>query len=73
MEKHWRLIIERKNARHTQKFVAKKLGLSTYRYGQKELNKNNFTLPEAQQLSEMYGVSVDELFNKQKTPTVCRQ
>lgn len=64
MKKNWRLYIARKEAGHTQGFLAEKLGLSKYRYGQKELNKNNFTLPEAQQLSEMYGVSINELFNK---------
>lgn len=64
MKKHWRLFIERNEAGQSQAFVARKLGISKKQYSLKELNKANFTLPEAQQLSEMYGVSIDELFNK---------
>lgn len=64
MKRHWRLFIERNEAGHSQAFVAKKLGITKQHYSLKELGKSKFTLPEAQQLSEMYGVSIDELFNK---------
>lgn len=58
------LYIKRKEHRHSQQFVASKLGISAQRYSLKELNKANFTLPEARKLSELYGLSIDELFAK---------
>ncbi|WP_326515156.1 helix-turn-helix transcriptional regulator [Staphylococcus hominis] len=58
------LYIKRKEHGHSQQFVASKLGISAQRYSLKELNKANFTLPEARKLSELYGLSIDELFAK---------
>lgn len=57
------LYIARKEKGDTQKGVAKKLGISPQRYQLKETGKANFTLPEAKILSEMYGMSIDELFS----------
>ncbi|MBO3075387.1 helix-turn-helix transcriptional regulator [Staphylococcus xylosus] len=57
------LYIQRKEHGHNQAFVASKLGISKERYSLKELNKANFTLPEAKILSELYGISIDDLFS----------
>ncbi|AWI45194.1 transcriptional regulator [Staphylococcus nepalensis] len=57
------LYITRKEHGHNQAFVARKLGISKERYSLKELNKANFTLPEAKILSDMYEISIDELFS----------
>lgn len=57
------LFITRKEHKHTQKYVAQKLGISQQRYGLKETGVANFTLPEAQLLSEMYDMPIDELFS----------
>lgn len=57
------LYIARKEKGDTQKGVAQKLGISPQRYQLKETGKANFTLPEAKILSEMYGMSIDELFS----------
>ncbi|MGX0572092.1 helix-turn-helix transcriptional regulator [Staphylococcus hominis] len=57
------LYIVRKEKGDTQKGVAQKLGISPQRYQLKETGKANFTLPEAKILSEMYGMSIDELFS----------
>ncbi|MDW3936983.1 helix-turn-helix transcriptional regulator [Staphylococcus saprophyticus] len=49
---------------HTQKHLAKRLGISPQRFGLKMIGKTaNFTLPEAKILSELYGMSIDELFS----------
>lgn len=61
------LYIKRKEHGHSQQFVASKLGISAQRYSLKELNKANFTLPEARKLSELYGLSIDELFAKRNS------
>ncbi|OFM79770.1 MULTISPECIES: helix-turn-helix transcriptional regulator [Staphylococcus] len=58
------LYIARKEKGDTQKGVAQKLGISPQRYQLKETGKANFTLPEAKILSEMYGMSIDDLFSK---------
>ncbi|WP_247919267.1 helix-turn-helix domain-containing protein [Staphylococcus aureus] len=57
------LYIARREKGHSQKFVAKKLNISPQRFSLKELGKANFTLPEAKILSELYGMSIDELFS----------
>ncbi len=57
------LYIARKEKGDTQKEVAKKLSITPQRYQLKETSKANFTLPEAKILSEMYGMSIDELFS----------
>ncbi|EZI38311.1 helix-turn-helix transcriptional regulator [Staphylococcus haemolyticus] len=58
------LYITRKEHGHTQKKVAQKLGITPQRYQLKESGKAYFTLPEAKILSEMYGMSIDDLFSK---------
>lgn len=58
------LYIARKEKGDTQKEVAKKLSITPQRYQLKETGKANFTLPEAKILSEMYGMSIDDLFSK---------
>ncbi|WP_239710522.1 MULTISPECIES: helix-turn-helix transcriptional regulator [unclassified Mammaliicoccus] len=65
MTKHWSIYIARKEAGHSQELVAKKLGITKQRFGLKELGKANFTIPEAQILSELYGMSLDDLFNNE--------
>lgn len=57
------LYISRKEHGHTQKEVAKKLRISPQRYQIKESGKGAFSLPEAKILSELYGMSIDELFS----------
>lgn len=57
------LYIARKEKGDTQKEVAEKLSITPQRYQLKETGKANFTLPEAKILSEMYGMSIDELFS----------
>ncbi|WP_426458507.1 helix-turn-helix transcriptional regulator [Staphylococcus nepalensis] len=57
------LYIARREKGHTQEQVARELSISKQRYGLKELGKANFTLPEAKILSELYGMSIDELFS----------
>jgi putative transcriptional regulator len=65
MTKNWTLYIARKEAGHSQTIVAKKLGITKERYGLKELNKAHFTIPEAKILSELYGMTLDELFGNE--------
>ncbi|MCH4331166.1 helix-turn-helix transcriptional regulator [Staphylococcus haemolyticus] len=62
--KYWNLYIARKEKGDTQRKVAQKLGISSQRYQLKESGKAYFTLPEAKILSEMYGMSIDDLFSK---------
>lgn len=57
------LYITRKEHGHTQSYVARKLNFSSQRYSLKELGKANWTLPEAQKLSEMYGIPIEQLFS----------
>lgn len=57
------LYIARREKNDTQKAIAKKLSISPQRYQLKESGKANFTLPEAKILSELYGMSIDELFS----------
>ena len=57
------LYVQRKEHGHNQAFVAHKLGISKERYSLKELNKANFTLPEAKILSELYEMPIDQLFS----------
>ncbi|MDT3925919.1 helix-turn-helix transcriptional regulator [Staphylococcus arlettae] len=61
------LFIQRKEHGHNQAFVARKLGISKERYSLKELNKANFTLPEAKILSELYEMPIDDLFSNSIT------
>ncbi|WP_180529150.1 helix-turn-helix transcriptional regulator [Staphylococcus haemolyticus] len=58
------LYIARKEKGDTQRKVALKLGISPQRYQMKESGKALFTLPEATILSEMYGMSIYDLFSK---------
>lgn len=57
------LYITRREHGHTQKFVAKKLGISPQRYQLKESGKANFSLDEAKLLSDLYDMPIDELFS----------
>lgn len=57
------LYITRKEHGHTQKAIAKKLSISPQRYQIKESGKGSFSLPEAKVLSELYGLTIDELFS----------
>ena len=61
------LYIARRKKGDTQKAIAKKLNISPQRYQLKESGKANFTLPEAEILAELYGMSIDELFSKSIT------
>lgn len=63
MKKNWNIYIARNEAKQSQAFVAKKLGITPQRYQLKESGKANFTIPEAKILSELYGMSLDELFS----------
>lgn len=46
----------------TQKSIAAKLGISEIAYRQKENNIRPFTLPEAKTISDLYGISIEEIF-----------
>lgn len=59
------LYIARREKGDTQKLVAKKLGISPQRYQLKEAGKAKFSLPEAQILSNLYGMTIDELFSNE--------
>jgi len=61
------LYIARREKGDTQKAIAKKLSISPQRYQMKESGKAYFTLPEAQILSEVYEMPIDELFSNQIT------
>lgn len=61
------LYIARREKGYTQKAIAKKLSISPQRYQMKEANKAYFTLPEAQILSEVFEMPIDELFSNQIT------
>lgn len=63
MTKHWSIYIARKEAGHSQADVAKKLGISKQRYGLKELGKAGFSIEEGKILSELYGMTLDQLFS----------
>lgn len=65
MTKNWSLYIARKEEGHSQAYVAKKLGITKQRYSLKELGKGYFTIPEAKILSELYGMTLDELFSNE--------
>lgn len=61
------LYIASKEHGHTQKDIAKKLSISPQRYQLKQSGKANFTLPEAKILSELYGMTIDDLFSSSIT------
>lgn len=61
------LYIQRKEHGHTQKAVAKKLSISPQRYQLKESGKAKFSLDEAKILSELYGMTIDDLFSSSIT------
>lgn len=65
MTKNWNIYIARNEAKQSQSYVAKKLGISPQRYQLKESGKANFTIPEAQILSELYSLTLDELFSNE--------
>lgn len=65
MAKNWSLYISRNEAKHSQNYVAKKLGITPQRYQLKESGKAYFTIPEGKILSELYGMTLDELFNNE--------
>lgn len=64
------LYIARREKGDTQKAIAKKLSISPQRYQMKESGKAYFTLPEAQILSEVYEMPIDELFSNQITAKI---
>lgn len=47
---------------YTQEYVAKRLGIVTNTYSLKENNIRKFTLKEALILSELYKVTVNDIF-----------
>ncbi len=57
------LYIARKEHGHTQTYVAQQLGISPQRYSLKELGNAYFTLPEAEKLSEIYDIPIEQLFS----------
>lgn len=63
MTKNWNLYICRREAKHSQAYVAKKIGISKQRYSLKELGKVNFTIPEGKILADLYGMTLDKLFS----------
>ncbi|ASE35357.1 helix-turn-helix transcriptional regulator [Mammaliicoccus sciuri] len=65
MKKNWNLYIARNEAGHSQGYVAKRLGITTQRYQLKEAGKAFFTIPEAKVLSDLYGMTLDELFSNE--------
>ncbi|WP_416349839.1 helix-turn-helix transcriptional regulator [Mammaliicoccus lentus] len=65
MTKNWSLYIARKEEGQSQAFVAKKLGISPQRFQLKESGKAGFTIEEGKILSELYGMTLDELFSNE--------
>lgn len=61
------LYIARKEHGHTQKAIAKKLSISPQRYQLKESGKAKFSLDEAKILSELYEMTIDQLFSSSIT------
>lgn len=49
--------------KHTQKFIADKLGLSLYGLRLKLSNKNEFKANELKKIADIYGVSIDYFFS----------
>ncbi|MCQ9302444.1 MULTISPECIES: helix-turn-helix transcriptional regulator [Mammaliicoccus] len=65
MTKNWNIYIVRNEAKQSQAFVAKKLGISPQRFQLKESGKAGFTIEEGKILSELYGMTLDELFSNE--------
>lgn len=55
------LYIKRKETKLSQEVVAKKLGVTRITYSLKEMGKHPFTLDEAKILSELFGMSIEDL------------
>lgn len=49
---------------YTQEETAKILGVTSATYNRKETGKISFKLEECKKLSEVFGVSLDELFSE---------
>ena len=63
---HHQLYILRREKRLTQSDLAKLLRITRQAYQIKESGKSFFTLPEAILLADYFGVSLDELFRKER-------
>lgn len=61
-----RLKTFRKNKNLTQSAVADMLEITYSTYSLKENGKQDFTLPEAKQLADLFGLTVDEVFFNQE-------
>lgn len=55
------LFIRRKEQKLSQEKVAKVIGITRVAYSLKEIGKHPFTLDEAKILSEMFGMSIEDL------------
>ncbi|MGO2834581.1 MAG: helix-turn-helix transcriptional regulator [Staphylococcus saprophyticus] len=55
------LIIRRKELKLSQETVAKKIGVTRVAYSLKEVGKHPFTIDEAKILSELFGMSIENL------------
>lgn len=51
----------------TQEYLAEKLDMSVNGYGDLERGKNDIKLSKLEQLSELFGVELSELFDKKET------
>lgn len=59
---HHKLFIARREARLSQIKVAKMLNISNATYSLKENGKSEFTLSEAKKLAEIFGCTLNDLF-----------
>lgn len=62
---HHKLYIARREARLSQIKVARMLNISNATYSLKENGKADFTLSEARKLAEIFGCTLNDLFQKE--------
>lgn len=64
---HHKLYIARREARLSQIKLAKMLNISNATYSLKENGKADFSLSEARKLAEIFGCTLNDLFQKEES------
>lgn len=64
---HHKLYIARREAHLSQIKVARMLNISNATYSLKENGKADFTLSEARKLAEIFGCTLNDLFQKEES------
>lgn len=62
INKNLKILRELKNMQQSD--VAKKLNISTHTYHNKETGKTEFTISEAKKISELFSLSIEDIFFK---------